>query len=99
MYERTNGVSNQAFYTRSDRKKPTKDVVKYALRRENEGAEGDARVPQREEGPVDSCNQSRKIGDKTLSGDAHQMHTFVFSLFQEGVYPARITTLTGEIQQ
>jgi hypothetical protein len=27
------------------------------------------------------------------------MHAFVFSLLQEGVYPARITTLSGEIQQ
>jgi hypothetical protein len=62
MYERTNGVNNRAVYSRSDRQKRTKNVIKYALRRENKGAEGDARVPQHEEGPVDSCNQSRKSG-------------------------------------
>jgi hypothetical protein len=65
MYERTNGVSNRACYSRNDRQKRTKDVVEYALRRENEGAEGDARVPQREESPVDSCNQSSKSGNKS----------------------------------
>src|SRR5260370_40177068 len=99
MYERTNGVSNRAFHTRSDRKRRTKDVVEYALCRENEGAEGDARVTQREEGPVYSCNQSRKIGDKTLSGDVHQMHPCAFSLLEEAVNPTRSTTLTGQIHE
>ena len=66
MYERTNGFNNRAFYSRSDRQRRTKDIVEYALRRENEGAEGDARVPQRKEGPVDSCNQSRESGNKNI---------------------------------
>lgn len=48
------GVNDWAFYGRSNRQKRTKDVVKYALRRENECAKDDARLAQREEGPVGS---------------------------------------------
>ena len=35
-----------------------------------------------------------KKGGKKIECDAHQMHAFVLSLLQKGVYPARITALT-----
>ena len=73
----------------------TKDVIKDALRGEDKRPEYDPGIPQSQECPGHRpgiTTREREDGMKEI-GDEHEMHPLVFGFFQQGVNPARISTL------